>query len=75
MSNRNFDSRTIIHMLNAQNVAQSVAQLKNAGKSVINNPQNSSASQQVILDYKTGSQAVYNKSLSGTYTTDACCNK
>lgn len=68
MSNRNFDSRTIIHRLQQQNVAQSLFKAQQSGQQLINNPQTSDASPQKILNYKDGLQTTYYKNLGMGYT-------
>jgi hypothetical protein len=69
MSNRNFDSRTIIHRLQEQNTAQGLFKAQQAGKQLISNPQTSDPSPQRVLSYKEGVQTTYYKNLKGGYTT------
>ena len=68
MSNRNFDSRTIIQRLQEQNNAQSLYKAQQSGKQLISNPQVSDPSPQRILSYKQGVQTTYYKNLEGGYT-------
>lgn len=44
MSNRNFDSRTIIHRLQQLNIAQNLYKTQKNGQQIINNPQNTDSS-------------------------------
>jgi hypothetical protein len=68
MSNRNFDSRVIIQRLTQLNTAQSIYKANKAGVQIINNPQNSNPSPQVIMDFKEGSTTTYTKNLGSGYT-------
>lgn len=68
MSNRNFDSRTIIQRLTQLNTAQSIYKANKAGVPIIGNPQNSNPSPQVIMNYKEGSATTYTKNLGSGYT-------
>jgi len=68
MSNRNFDSRTIIHRLQEQNNAQSLYKTQQLGKQIISNPQTSDPSPTRVLSYKEGVQTTYYKNLKEGYT-------
>lgn len=71
MSNRNFDSRVIIQRLKDKNQAQSVYRAQTTGQPTLHNPQNSDPSQQVIQNYKAGSETTYSQGLlGGAYTVD-----
>jgi hypothetical protein len=68
MSNRNFDSRTIIYRLQQLNIAQNVYKAQQSGKPVISNPQNSDSSPQQITSYLAGRETTYTKNLGTGYT-------
>ena len=76
MSNRNFDSSAIIQRLKDINTAQSIYLKNKNGVQIINNPQTSNFSSQVIVDLKTGSGTTYTKNLGGGYTVNqgGTCN-
>jgi len=70
MSNRNFNASSIIQRLKDKNTACSVYHATQSGKPVISNPQNSSSSPQVIMNYHAGAETTYTKNLGSGYTVD-----
>jgi len=68
MSNRNFDSRTIIMRLQQQNIAQGLYKAQKAGQQLISNPQTSDPSPQRIATYIAGTETTYTKNLGTGYT-------
>jgi len=68
MSNRNFDSRTIIYRLQQQNIALGLYQKQQAGQSLQGNPQNADPSSQNITNYLAGRETTYSKNLGTGYT-------
>jgi len=76
MSNRNFDSSSIIQRLKDKNTAQSMYKANKAGLPILANPQNSNPSPQVIVDFKEGAGTTYTKNLGVGYTVNSggICN-
>jgi hypothetical protein len=70
MSNRNFDSRTIIHRLQQLNIAQNLYKTQKNGQQIINNPQNTDSSPQRVTQYLAGRETTYTKNLGTGYTTN-----
>ena len=68
MSNRNFDSRTIIYRLQQQNIAQNLYKAQKNGEQLISNPQTTDSSSQRIVNYKAGAETTYTKNLGTGYT-------
>ena len=68
MSNRNFDSRTIIHRLMEQNQAQALYKRQLNNKAYIGNPQTSSYSPATIATFQEGSETTYYKNLGTGYS-------
>jgi len=68
MSNRNFDSRTIIHRLQQLNIAQNFYKTQKNGQQIINNPQNTDSTSQQVTNYLAGRQTTYTKNLGTGYT-------
>jgi len=65
MSNRNFDSRTIIQRLTDLNNAQNLYRYQKQGIQSIRNPQTSESSSSRINSYERGQQTTYYKNLIG----------
>jgi hypothetical protein len=65
MSNRNFDSSSIIQRLKDQNTAQGLYRAQQAGVTLISNPQTTDPSPQRILSYKEGVETTYSRTLEG----------
>jgi hypothetical protein len=65
MSNRNFDSRTIIQRLTDLNNAQNLYRYQKQGIQSIRNPQTSDSSSSRINSYERGQQTTYYKNLIG----------
>jgi hypothetical protein len=68
MSNRNFDSRTIIHRLMEQNQAQSLYRRQVNNKAYLSNPQTSNASPSLIATFQEGAETTYYKNLGTGYS-------
>ena len=65
MSNRNFDSRTVIDRLQQINHARYIRTQQLAGQSAISNPQTSNADASTISLFQAGSPSIYQKGLIG----------
>ena len=65
MSNRNFDSRTIIQRLQQQNYARNLYKNNVSGNKIINNPQNTNSDSSTQMTYTPGAQTEYVRGLQG----------
>lgn len=65
MSNRNFDSRTIIDRLQQRNHARYIRTQQLVGQPAVSNPQTSNADASTMSLFQTGSPSIYQKGLLG----------